>query len=187
MAKRKVLFKWFTIADYLEEEVWLSQQQQQGWKLVDIKPIRIFVFEETTETQAIYKLDFKNQNPAEDYIQMYRDYGWEYVTKCNGWNYFRSIEGAQAGAEELDIFSDDASKLEMIQEIFQRQYLLPFALLFPSTIFPILFSRADRASVVVTNIFIAYVLLVVVYIILAIFTGWKLLKLRRSLTNRIRN
>lgn len=187
MAKRKVMFRWFTIADYLEEEMWLTKQQQLGWQLVEMKPIGIFVFEETTETQAIYKLDFKNQNPAEDYIQMYRDYGWEYVTKCNGWNYFRSIEGEQVDAVELDIFSDDASKLEMIQQIFQKQYLFPFVLLFPSTIFPILFSHIDDASIVVTNIFIVYMLLVIIYIILSLYTGLKLLKLKSSVTNQIRD
>lgn len=186
MAKRKVLFKWFTIADYLEEEIWLSQQQQKGWKLVDIKPIGIFVFEETTETQAIYKLDFKNQNPAEDYIQMYRDYGWEYVTKCYGWNYFRSIEGAQVGAEELDIFSDDASKLEMIQEVFQKR-ILPIVAIFLSVILPNLFRKINVSSGIASFIINFYVILAIVYVILLGYTGWKLLKLKRSLTNRIRN
>lgn len=186
MAKRKVLFKWFTIADYLEEEVWLTQQQQKGWKLVDIKPIGIFVFEETTETQAIYKLDFKNQNPTEDYIQMYRDYGWEYVTKCIGWNYFRSIDGTQVGAEELDIFSDDASKLEMIQEVFQKR-ILPIVAIFLSVILPNLFIKINVSSGIASFIFNFYVILALVYIILLGYTGWKLLKLKRSLTNRIRN
>ena len=44
----------------------------------------------------------------EDYLQLFRDAGWEYVGEMSGWHYF--CQQAQPG-EELEIYTDAESKI----------------------------------------------------------------------------
>lgn len=38
MNKEKTIIRFFTIADYEEEEMWLHSQHMNGWKLVKMTP-----------------------------------------------------------------------------------------------------------------------------------------------------
>ncbi|MGT2757066.1 DUF2812 domain-containing protein [Streptococcus ovuberis] len=69
------------------------------------------------------QLDFKGNGRAdqESYYQLYQDYGWEPVTTCNSFEIFRK---PARQVEDDGIFSDNASKLEMIGRIFKRRFLL---------------------------------------------------------------
>lgn len=44
MADRKTFIRFFTIADYMEEEKWLRETQAAGWKLVKMVPPCFFIF-----------------------------------------------------------------------------------------------------------------------------------------------
>lgn len=108
---RKTFVHFFTIADYEEEEAWLSQKHSEGWKFVKLTPPCFYVFEECEPEDVVYRMDYKNAGESEDYLQMMRDFGWEYFTKRLGWLYFR--KKAEGTAEERELFSDDASRAEM--------------------------------------------------------------------------
>ena len=88
MAEKKTFIRFFTIADYEEEELWLHTQHQKGWKLVKMVPPCFFVFERCAPEDVTYRLDFKNGKENGDYFQMFQDYGWEYIGQCVGWLYF---------------------------------------------------------------------------------------------------
>ena len=57
---RKTLVRFFTIADYEEEELWLRKQHRNGLKLVKMTPPFFFTFEECTPEDVIYRLDYRN-------------------------------------------------------------------------------------------------------------------------------
>jgi len=41
----------------------------------------------------------------EEYIQAYKDYGWEYFNACMGWNYFRKPAAEVKEVNDGEIFS----------------------------------------------------------------------------------
>ena len=128
MARRKTKTRFFTIGDYVEIEKWLEENHRNGWKLVKSRFPCFFIFEECKKEDSNYRLDFKNEKVTEDYVQMYKDYGWEYIGSCFGWNYFRKININDDSEAEKEIFSDSESKLNMINHIFKTR-------MFPSLTF----------------------------------------------------
>ena len=46
MGKRQTKIRFFTIADYNEEQTWLEEQHENGWKLVKVTAPCFFTFEE---------------------------------------------------------------------------------------------------------------------------------------------
>lgn len=181
MDKRKI--KYFTIMDYNEEERWLENQHRQGWKLVKTVAGCLFIFEQCVPEEVHYKLEYTNQKASGDYVQLYKDYGWNYVTSCLGWNYFRKEEVNAMDKNEKEIFSDNISKLNMIYRIYKTR-ILPFLLLIPSTFilnFLIFIHReATLSNLIVMTI---YFIVAVLDIYLLIYCSIKLIKLRRKLEN----
>ena len=88
MADYKTKIRFFTIADYENAQAWLEDQRRQGWKLKNMIPPCFFKFEKVEPEEVVYQLDYKNQRVTGEYLQMFRDYGWEYSGSCMGWNYF---------------------------------------------------------------------------------------------------
>ena len=123
MTETKKIIKIFTIADYMEEEAWLRQQSQKGWKFVkNTNPIT-YLFEKSKAEDVIYQLEYKNEAVTRDYLQLYQDYGWEYCGTYIGWNYFRKAAKLVEHAGENQIFSDRESKLNMISHIIKTRML----------------------------------------------------------------
>ena len=89
MSETKVKIRFYTIADFNEEEIWLRKEHQSGWKLVKMVPPCFYHFEKCQPEDVIYRLDFKNNGENADYMQMMKDYNWEYFEHCVGWLYFR--------------------------------------------------------------------------------------------------
>ena len=132
---RKTLVRFFTIADYEEEEIWLREQHRSGWKLVGMTPPCFYVFESCAPQDVIYRLDFKNSRQDEEYMQMVADFGWEYFAQCVGWLYFRKPADAVETAEEGELFSDSMSRVELVGRIV-RTRLVPLAIIFLCCVIP---------------------------------------------------
>ena len=77
----KTVIRFFTIADYEEEEIWLRKQHRSGWKLTGMTPPCIYRFESCEPEDVIYRLDFRNNERPEDYMQMMFTAD-EYVSYC---------------------------------------------------------------------------------------------------------
>ena len=54
-----------------------------------------------------------------EYVRMFEDCGWEYLTEFDGYNYFR--KPADKMQQEEEIFCDDISRLDMMNRIFYRK------------------------------------------------------------------
>ena len=90
MKTTKTMFRIFTIADYEQEEQFLRQQHQNGWKLKRITAFGFYHFEACTPEDVVYRLDFRTKGTDWDsYFQLFSDYGWEYFSAFQEWNYFR--------------------------------------------------------------------------------------------------
>ncbi|BCN30786.1 DUF2812 domain-containing protein [Anaeromicropila herbilytica] len=122
----KIERKKFGIADFKEEEKWLLEQHKSGWKLVKTNGIKYY-FEKCNAEEWIYQLDFnENTEKDESYIQMFLDYGWEYVFHYGKWFYFRKKREGWDTANT--IFSDNASKIEMYKRIIYHLFELSIPL-----------------------------------------------------------
>jgi hypothetical protein len=177
MSKRTLKVHFFTIADYEEEERWLRSQHQKGWKLVKMTPPCFFTFEQCAPEDVIYRLDFKNANASDDYMQMFADFGWEYAGKCVGWLYFRKAASQVDGETEGELFSDNESKVDMIQQVI-RTRMLPILVVFLCCVLPQTERSLSREGS--TSMLIFMLLLLALYLYILLHCGLKLLRLKRK-------
>ena len=119
LKKNKVALKYFTIAEEKKEEKYLRSQHKKGWKFKGVSLGIFYRFTKCEPEDVVYQLDYNeegNEN-LEEYVQMYKDMGWEYITKFVGYSYFRKPLSQMDGEEE--IFSDASSKADMMKRIYK--------------------------------------------------------------------
>lgn len=181
MSNMKIRF--FTIADYNEEEAWLREQHKNGWKLEKTIVPCFYFFEKCEPEDVVYRLDYKNSKVDSNYKQMFLDYGWEHFEECVGWLYFRKPASEMESEEESEIFSDTESKLDMIQKIFQTR-MLPLMAIFLCCIIPQMLRTFDRPGETVLQVI--FTILFVIYVYLFVHCGFKLKKIRKSLQGELK-
>ena len=181
---RKTFIRFFTIADYEEEETWLRQQHSAGWKIVKMTPPCFYVFESCEPQDVIYRLDFKNSEQTEEYMQMLRDFGWEYFENCLGWLYFRKSAKDAASQEDGELFSDNLSRVELISLV-ARKRLLPLCILFCCCLLPNManvFGLADL-GIFAAAIRILFITLFIIYVFLIVYCSVKLKRMKKKYGN----
>lgn len=174
----KLFIRLFTIADYEEEEIWLREQQKKGLRLVKMVPPCFYTFEEVTPEDVVYRLDYQNKEADEDCKKLYADFGWEYAGRCAGWNYFRKPSAEIESEEESEIFSDNDSKLDMLQKIITTR-MLPLMIIFLCCIIPNLMRTrgGSTGDYIITGVFMV---LALIYIYLFVHCGTKLRRLKEK-------
>lgn len=129
----KKIRKWYSFADYLDEEKFLEDQHQQGWKMIDYRTLGLsYTFEKCEAENYVYQLDYKKESQSEeDYILLFEDCGWEYFYKYNFWYYFRKNKSDVE--EENVIFNDVQSRAEMAKKVLKGQWkaLVPILIILP--------------------------------------------------------
>ncbi len=176
---RKTRVHFFTIADYEEEEIWLREWHKKGWRVVNVAPPCFYTFESCEPEDVIYRLDFKNNEQTEEYLQMLADFGWEYFDQCTGWLYFRRPAAAAESENEGELFSDNVSRADLAGKV-ARTRLLPLVIIFFCCILPNL-ARSFSGHMGVLNTFFAgfFSVMFVIYVYLLVYCGIKLKRLRR--------
>lgn len=177
MSNRKIKIRFFTIADYEEEEIWLRKQHKKGWKLCKTVLPCFYVFVKCQPEDVVYRLDYKNNNESSDYFQIFRDYGWEYFNRCMGWLYFRKPASALASKQDEEIFSDDNSRLDMISHII-RTRMLPLLVIFFGCLLPNFSRSLHESSADLFTVILSA--LVIVYLLLFTYCGLKLKRLKNK-------
>ena len=170
--------KFFTIADFIEEEQWLREQHKKGLKLTKFVLPCFYTFEEVEPEDVIYRLDYKNSKASAEYKQMYLDYGWEYFGSCVGWNYFRKKACDVSQENDGELFSDKESKIDMLEKIIKTR-LLPLIAILLCCIVPNLsrFFNSNSSWIDIVLGCVFYVLFFI-YILLIAHCGRKLKKLK---------
>ena len=82
----KVIWAW----EDEKEENWLEQQALQGWNLVEVAPF-FYKFKREKPRKVVYRLDYKGtlDKDYQEYLSIFRDSGWELVTRMSNWHYYR--------------------------------------------------------------------------------------------------
>ena len=178
MGKLKIRF--FTIADYEEEELWLRKQHQNGRKMVKMIPPCFYLFEECEPEDVIYRLDYKNGAQTEEYLQMLNDFGWEYYARCVGWLYFRKPAGAAKTEGEEELFSDNASRVDMAEHV-ARTRLIPLMVIFLCCVIPNLINAMNGVMGRLSAFFgIFFGMMFGIYLFMIIYSGIKLNRIREK-------
>ncbi len=122
-------FKWFWAWQDEAEEAWLRDMSNQGWHFSGMSMPTIYNFKHGEAKDYVYRLDYRSywKMDKEDYLQLFRDSGWEYVEEMAGWHYFRKL--ARAG-EELEIYTDAESKIGKYQRLLAFLGILMLPLFF---------------------------------------------------------
>lgn len=164
MSGQKIKVAFFTIPEYEEEQEWLRKMHNEGWSLADAWLPGIYRFKECLPEDVIYQLDYNPEGRAErsEYIQMFHDCGWEYITDMAGYSYFRKPVSEMVENEE-EIFCDDASKMDMMERVYKGR-MIPLLVILFAVILPQLFLQASMDYWINHVVFVIYILLLIVYI-----------------------
>lgn len=125
----KRVFKFFSLAEYGEEQKFLEEMHQQGWKLKEYTLLKGYLFEKCIPETWIYQLDYRDEiEDINTYLQLFQDCGWEYVMMFNSFYYFRKKENGEDNNTE--IFSDRETRQEYCEAIYKRsKYLTLFCII----------------------------------------------------------
>ncbi|MDE7433467.1 MAG: DUF2812 domain-containing protein [Lachnospiraceae bacterium] len=156
MKNKQVKYRYFTITQWKQEQEFLRQQHKNGWKFTKLNFFGFYHFERCEPEDVVYQLDFNPEGIAHkaEYIQMFRDCGWEYLQDYAGYSYFRKAASEMDGDEE--IFCDDSSRLDFMKRVFNGR-VMPLITIFLCIIIPQIFfqSRLDSLSgKIFTGIFV---------------------------------
>jgi hypothetical protein len=105
---------------------------KHGWKLVKISGIGTYHFAECEAEDVVYQLDY-NLNKNDEYFQMFKDCGWEYLFDFAQYSYFRKPKSEMQGEEE--IFCDEQSRYDMMTRVYKGR-LIPLLVVFCALIIP---------------------------------------------------
>lgn len=181
---RLTTHKIFLLPDYEKEGEYLTQMHSVGWKLEKVCGYSQH-FVKCEPENVVYKLDYVpvNTNYVE-YIKMYSDYGWEHCGRVAGFDYFRrSADGISD--EELEIFSDNQSKLRMLKRVIITR-MIPLLAIFFLTLLPnilLLISNSSRFdNAFFTIMAVIYIFLFLTYIGIFIYCIKGFLRLKKKYT-----
>lgn len=180
MKDTKLKIRFFTIADYIEEEIWLRKMHNEGWKLMKMVPPCFYTFEKCEPEDVIYRLDFKDNTENPDYMKMMDDYGWEYFASCVGWLYFRKRAALVQNENDGELFSDNESKIEVIKSILTKR-LVPLTIIFLCCVLPYTSHAIQGFDSIGFRIF--WLLLFVFYVYVILHTVIKFARLKKALNN----
>lgn len=131
----KKMIRFFSIVQYEKEADFLRQEHKNGWKLSKVSGIGVYEFEACEPEDVVYQLDYCQTGNGDktEYIKMFEDCGWEYLSDYSGYSYFRKKASEMNGDEK--IFCDNESRVDMMNRIV-RARLLPVCVIFLCVIIP---------------------------------------------------
>lgn len=161
MSELKKEFRWFNIMEYEKEENYLSKRHQEGWKFKRVTFPGVYTFERCEPEKVIYQLDYNKEGIKHqmEYVRMFEDCGWEYLTEFDGYNYFRKPADKMQQKEE--IFCDDISRLDMMNRIFIGR-VIPLIVILCGLIWQLYISATDHSE---RDWLPVFIVLVIIYII----------------------
>ena len=167
--------KFFSVAKHKEEEQYLRQQHQAGWKFIKVSGLGVYHFEKCQPEDVIYQLDYNQEGSANkaEYIKMFSDCGWEYMQEYFGFSYFRKPAVEMNGEEE--IFSDDNSRLDMMVRVYKGR-VLPLLAIFFAVLLPQFVSNLINGNY---GIAIILGVVIILYIVVLSYFGIRYHKMKK--------
>jgi hypothetical protein len=101
--------RWYWAWQDQQEESWLEEMSKEGLHLLSVALPAFYTFEQGKPIDYAYRLDFGfAYKDRDNYLQLFKDAGWEHVGSMGAWEYFRKLR--QPG-ELLEIYSDKESNM----------------------------------------------------------------------------
>ncbi len=172
--KTKTVVRAFWAWSNEKEERWLAGMAAQGWRLSAPRGV-YYRFEKAEPAAVVYRMDWRSPKKAEraEYLDLFRDAGWEHAGESAGWHYFRTA-GGQGPAPE--IHTDPESRADMFRRLLGFLSIILIAVWLP--FFTNLRNpHATGAFWAVVRVSQAAVLVIYVYAIVRI--GLKIRELKR--------
>ena len=108
-------YKWFWAWQDEDEENWLSNMAVEGWHLKEFAVPGIYTFESGEPRRVHYRMDFiVDRKGYQNYLQLFKDAGWEHLGEMGGWQYFRKDA---EGSNSSEIYTDNNSKAQKYQRL----------------------------------------------------------------------
>ena len=184
MADTVTKIRFWTIADFKEEEVWLREMAQAGLHLKKMIVPCFYIFEVGEPRDVIYRLDFTNNAEGKDYGRMLSEFGWENCGRCAGWIYWRRNADELADEREGELFSDDESRLELVKKVIQKR-MLPLMGIFLCCVVPNLLRAVDGELYGASGFFLWFFgIMFVLYLYIFIHCGGKLRRMKKELEGK---
>ncbi len=100
------MIKFYFAWDEDKEAGWLKEMSNSGWHLKGYSPFK-YTFKKGEPADYVYQFDFRiNSDDKKEYLEIFSESGWTFITKFSGWYFFRKLY--QAG-EQNEIYSDKES------------------------------------------------------------------------------
>ena len=178
---KKKLFRFFSISQWEKEEEFLREQHKQGWALDHVE-LCMYYFNQCEPEDMVYQLDFNPEGveQKEEYVQMFKDCGWEYLQDFVDYSYFRK-PAVQMGERDEAIYSDDRSRLDMLNRVFKKRVMLLLAL-FLAVMLPQTVQNIMRGEMRITAVF---AVLDAIYVWVLVTFGMEYWKVRRRAEREI--
>ena len=181
MADTVMKLRFWTIADFKEEEVWLREMAKTGLHFKRMIVPCFYFFEKGEPRDVIYRLDFTNNNEGGDYASMLADFGWENCGRCMGWIYWRRNADELADEREGELFSDDESRLALVKKVILTR-MLPLMVIFLCCVLPNLVRALEGQYIEANGFFLWFFgIMAVLYVWLFIHCGGKLRRMQKEL------
>jgi hypothetical protein len=163
--------KWFWPWQDEKEEAWLGEMSADGWHLKSVGLMGRYTFEQGEPRSYTYRLDYMllNKDKRAEYLQIFRDAGWEYVSEMSNWQYWRKPVIA---GETPEIFTDNESKIKKYQRLLLTMSLmLVFLVILGRNMFVGGLAFADVSSVITLIYFIGqllYAIIIPIYVVVVV-------------------
>ncbi len=121
--------QYFDLADFEEEQAFLTSYHADGWRLISIKDSK-YTFERCEKEAVAYQIDFNpNEQQKEEYIQLFTDFGWKFIIERDG-RFYISKPATFYNENENKLFSDRETKAAMCKKIVKHklQQLIPLSI-----------------------------------------------------------
>ncbi|MBQ6862553.1 MAG: DUF2812 domain-containing protein [Alistipes sp.] len=116
-SEMKKVWRFYTIAEYEQEEQWINEMAKEGWNLTAVGLCR-YIFRRGTPGEYIYKLDMVERTASDEVRESY----FNFLTECNirvvgelkDWLFLQK----KAAEGPFDMKDDTYAKLRHINKIY---------------------------------------------------------------------
>lgn len=113
--------------DIEKEENWLNGMAEKGWMCTHVSSLNFYQFDKRAESDHVIRIDyqsFKSKEAKERYIELYKEYGWQYL----GGGYLHYWLKPADGRD--DLFSDRSSKKAYLNRLLSYYGTLAVSMIF---------------------------------------------------------
>lgn len=112
-------FRPFPVWNSEAELRWLEDKASQGFRLVkSFNPLYIFARGEAESVHFCHGFTRVRSKDRDEYLQLYADAGWQYVSSWVGWHYFKSSVATASDMDRITVARNNAKFLKFMAWIY---------------------------------------------------------------------